>query len=102
MMCLPPAKEIYTGEITGTTQAVRLDSLPVSYVKFKAQSGNSTNVYIGAISTLTVADGVSDTTTGFELDAGQETDWIPVANLNQLYVIANSVGDDLTYFAILS
>lgn len=73
--------------------------VPCVMVKFKATTGNSGNVYIGGVD-VTKPDGLTDTTSGFELDAGVETDWIPVSNLNKIYRICDNAGDDLVYIAL--
>jgi len=69
-------------------------------VKFKAERANAGNVYIG-VNGVTIPDGATDETTGFELDAGEETDWIPVDNLNKFWAICDNNGDDLVYMALL-
>jgi hypothetical protein len=50
---------------------------------------------------VTVANGSTDTTTGWELDSGQETEWLQVDNLNVFYRICNNAGDDLVYMAMI-
>jgi hypothetical protein len=91
--------QIVSGEISGSTSAKQLPDIDCELVNIKAQRANSGNVYIGA-STVTVIDGTEDTTSGFELDAGEETGWIAIPNLNLLYLIGNNAGDDLTYLAL--
>jgi hypothetical protein len=94
-------KTIVTGEVGGSLNAKRLPNIACSKVNIKAQSGNATNVYLGSSSSVTVASGGSvNTTTGFELDAGQETGWIEIDNLNKLWMICNAGGDDITYIAL--
>lgn len=60
-------------------------------VKVKANLGNTDNVYVGKAGVLT--------TTGYELDAGEETPWIPVADLSDVALIggAASQGVSLIY-----
>ena len=84
------------GERAGSATAVVLPTLSCRLVCIKAQSGNAGNVYLGNSSAVTVAGGDTDTTTGIELDAGQEI-WLEISNLNQLYMICNNAGDDITY-----
>jgi hypothetical protein len=94
--------EIATGEIAGSATAAQLPSVVAKQVNFKAARSNAGNVYIGTASGLTVADGTTDITTGFELDAGEETGWIfvPGENLNSFYRICDNAGDDLSYMVI--
>ena len=68
-------------------------------VKIKARSDNSGSVFLGG-STVTVPDNVTDITTGLELDAGDETGWMPVDNLNKFWAVCNNNGDDLTYLIL--
>ena len=66
---------------------------------FKAVKGNAGNVYIG-IAGVTVVDGTTDTTSGFELGAGETTGWIPASNLNLFYRICDNAGDDVVYMVL--
>lgn len=89
-----------SGELQGSTSALQLPNIPCKLVKFKARDDNAGNVYIG-ISGVTKPDGTTDTTTGFQLDAGDDSGWIPVDNLNRLYRICDNAGDDLTYLVMV-
>lgn len=88
-----------SGEVQGGTTAFQLPSVSCSYVNIKAATGNSGNVYLGGAG-VTVPDGSTDTTSGFVLDAGQETGWLPIENLDNLYAICDNNGDDLTYMIL--
>ena len=92
-------KSIKTGEIAGSATAAVMPTVSCAMVMFKAVIGNTGNVYIG-IAGVTKVDGTTDTTTGWELDAGESTPWIPVDNLNRLYRICDGAGDDLVYMAV--
>jgi hypothetical protein len=48
---------------------------------------------------VTVPNGTTDATTGFELDAGDDTGFLYASNLNEFYRISDNAGDDLTYLA---
>jgi hypothetical protein len=89
-----------TGELAGTTTIEQMPDITCRMVMFKAHADNVGNVYIGA-STVTVADGITDTTTGFQMDAGDSSPWLLVPNMNKLYRICDNAGDDLTYMALL-
>lgn len=90
---------IVTGEIQGGTTAAQLPDVPCSRVKFRALASNSGNIYIGG-SGVTIPDGTTDATSGFELDAGQDTGWLDIANLNLLYSISDNNGDDMVYIVL--
>ena len=87
------------GELQGSATALQMPSVACKMVKFKARNDNAGNVYIGG-SGVTKPDGTTDTTTGIELDAGEETGWLTVSNLNVFYRICDNAGDDLTYLAL--
>lgn len=90
-----------TGELAGSASAAQMPDVDCSFVNFKAAYDNAGNVYIGK-SGVTKADGSTDTTTGLQLDAGQETGWLPTGgNLNTFYRICDNAGDDLTYVTLL-
>jgi len=92
---------IKTGEIAGSLSIEQLPDIPCVMVKIKAKAGNSGKVYIGG-SSVTVVDGTTDTTTGYQLAASADTDWLYVGNLNQLYAICDTGGDGLVYIALMS
>ena len=89
------------GELQGVASATQMPSVTGQLVRFKALSGNAGNVYIGR-STVTKIDGTTDVTSGLELDAGDDTGWIPIPgkNMNAFYRICDNVGDDLTYMVL--
>lgn len=91
---------IVSGELAGSVTAVQMPDLETELINFKAVSSNVGNVYIGGAG-VTKVDGTTDTTTGFELGAGEETGYIPVTNANILYRICDNAGDDLTYIGVL-
>ncbi len=95
-----PNEDIASGELAGSATALVMPSIAVHLVNFKAAASNAGNVYIGS-SGVTVVDGTTDTTSGFELGAGEETGFIPVSNMNKFYRICDNAGDDLTYLAII-
>jgi hypothetical protein len=76
-----------------------MPDVPCRMVKFKARNDNAGNVYIGD-STVTVPTGSTNTTTGQELDAAEDTGWLLIDNLNKFYRICDNAGDDLTYQAL--
>lgn len=88
-----------TGELQGSASALQMPNVKCYMVRFKAESSNAGGVYIGG-SGVTVADGTTDVTTGFALEPGDDTGWIPVDNLNRFYRICDNAGDDLTYMAL--
>lgn len=90
---------VATGEIQGGTTAFQLPDVPATLVRFKALAGNSGNIYLGGAD-ITVSDGVTDTTSGFELAPGDDSGWWPISNLNVLYGICSNNGDDLTYLVL--
>lgn len=87
-----------TGELAGALSATQMPDIDCKMVNFKAVASNAGKVYIGAAG-VTKVDGTTDTTTGWELDAGEETGWLPAHNLNQFYRITDNAGDDLVYMA---
>ena len=87
---------VATGERAGATSATQLPDITAKCVNIKAVANNSGHVYVG-FAGVTVVDGTTDTTSGWELDAKEETAGIPVGNLDELYIICDNAGDDLVY-----
>lgn len=87
------------GELAGSAVALQMPNVACKLVKFKARQDNAGFVYIGGAG-VTRPDGTTDVTTGLELDASEETGWLPVDNLNRLYRICDNASDDLTYLAL--
>lgn len=90
---------VYMGEHAGSTSVVRLPSRTCKMVMFVAPNSNTGDVYIGG-SGVTVAAGTTTTTAGYELQAGAQTPWIPVRNMNLFYMICDGAGDDLLWMAV--
>jgi hypothetical protein len=95
-----------TGELAGSTSAAQMPSVSGSLVRFKARDDNAGNVYIG-YSGVTKPNGSTDTTTGFPLDAGDDTGWLPLPsavgagnNMNAFYYITDNAGDDIIYWVL--
>ena len=92
-------KEGVSGERAGSATAVQLPDVPSQLVWISALAGNAGDVYLG-FSGVTVADGTTDTTSGFELNPGDKIGPLPIHNLNQLYIICDNAGDDITYLVL--
>jgi len=90
---------IKTGEIAGSLSILQLPDVPCSMVKIKAKGANTGRVYIGG-SAVSVPNGNTSITAGWELAAGVDSDWIYIDNLNKLYSICNTGGDGLVYMAL--
>lgn len=89
------SKSPSTGEINVTGTATQLPDVPCQYGLIKAAAANTGIIYIGG-SGVTIANGSTDTTSGYPLSAG-ESMTVPVSNLNVLYDIASTAGDGLSY-----
>jgi len=90
---------IRCGEVSGSATAKQLPDIDAKLVNIKASIDNAGNVYLGGAG-VTIADGNTDATTGLVLDAGQETGWMSLPNLNLLYIICDNAGDDITYLVL--
>lgn len=88
-----------TGELAGSAAALQMPSVPCALARFKAAYDNVGRVYVGTAG-VTKAAGTTTTTAGFQLSAGEDTGWLPVANLNAFYRICDNAGDDLTYVVL--
>ena len=95
-----PLLPVATGERQGSASAVQLPSVAGSLVNVKAVRSNAGNVYVGFASSVTAVNGTTDTTSGWELDAGEETGWLPLDNLDKLWVIMDNAGDDICYMVL--
>lgn len=93
-------KGVKSGVVQGGTTAAQMPDVPCSKVNIKALTGNSTNVYIGGAG-VTVPGTETNATGGFTLDAGQDTGWIEIDNLNKLWMITDANGDDVSYLALV-
>ena len=95
----PGMLEGASGEEDGSATAVQLPNVPCQLAWIKAVRSNAGNVYIGYAG-VTKVDGTTDTTTGFELDAGEVLGPLTIDNLNRLFLISDNAGDDITYFVL--
>ena len=99
MLPMIALETIASGEVQGGTTAVQMPDIPCAFIKIKALSTNATNVYIGSSADMTLPNGVTDETTGYELDAGDALDWIPISNLNKLWMRTDANADGVSYIA---
>ena len=90
---------VTSGEVQGGTTALQLPDIPCAWVNIKALTDNATNVYLGGAD-VTVPGALTNATSGFVLDAGQETGWMPIDNLNHFWRICDVNGDDLVYMVL--
>ena len=92
-----------TGEFTpGTTaNGTAFPTRAARLVRFKGRAANTGKVYVGVYGVnVTKADSTTDTTTGFELAAGDDTGWIPCNNLSQFKGIGDNATDSVTYMVL--
>lgn len=94
-----PISVVATGERAGSATAAVLPTVAGSMFWIKAVASNAGNVYLG-MAGVTVVDGTTDVTSGFELAPGDMIGPLPVENLNKFYIICNNAGDDITYLAM--
>lgn len=90
------------GEVAVTNSAAALPSRDGAWVKLKALMSNVGKIYVGG-SGVTVPDDSTDTTTGWELSPGEETDWLPCNeySMDKIYAIAvEASGDSLVYLLL--
>lgn len=88
-----------SAEITGSTSAKRLPESHAKFVILKARVTNAGMIYVGG-PYVSVPDGTEDWSTGYELEPGAATPWIPVSNLNDLWMICDNATDNLTALVI--
>jgi hypothetical protein len=91
---------VKSGELAGSAVAAQLPDISCQMVMFKALGSNAGDVYLGGAG-VTVPDGTTDVTSGWELAAGEETGWLFVDNLSKFYRICDNAGDDLVYLAFI-
>lgn len=90
---------VYSGEVSGSAAIKQLPDVDCRMVMFSAPITNANPIWLGG-STVTLADGTTDITSGFELVAGASTPLIPVVNVNKFYVRCTTATDDILYFAV--
>lgn len=91
---------VTTGEFAPGVAAAVFPTVSARLVRLKARAGNTGKVCIGDDASVTLADGTTDTTSGLELSAGEDTGWLPIQNLNKLYGIGTGATDSVTYMVL--
>ena len=94
-----PYGKVTSGERAGSATAVALPSVEARLIWISAVSSNAGDVYIGGAA-VTVPQGTTDTTAGYELNPGDKIGPLPLSNLNLLYIICDNAGDDITYLVL--
>lgn len=77
----------------GTANAIATTNVQCSWVVIQAQNSNTGNVMIGT-SAVDITDGSE--TSGIELAAGESVT-LPVSNLSEIYIDADTSADGVTY-----
>lgn len=90
---------VKTGEVAGSVTAAQFPDVVGHLACIKARSANTGKVYLGKAG-VTKSDGTTDTTTGWELEAGEATPWLPIDNLNRLYRICDNATDAVFYMVL--
>ena len=91
---------VKTGEVSGDEDDPKqLPDISCRMVMFVAPNTNSGDVYLGT-STVTVVDGTTDITSGYELKASAQTPWLPASNLNRFWIKCDNDEDDILYMAL--
>lgn len=89
-----------SGEIAGATSATQMPSIECAgAVCLQAAKSNVGNVYIGGAG-VTKPNGVTDQTTGIELEPGEVLQFMPCSNLNIFFYICDIAGDDILYMLL--
>jgi len=86
-----------TGELAVGTSEVQGPDIKCVMVMLKADPSNSGVVYYSPDTGVTVPDGSDDVTTGFPLSANEDSGWLSIGNLDELYFIASASGQRLIY-----
>ena len=94
-----PLNKVSCGEVAGSTTAKQLPDVACNMLRIQAAADNAGNVYLGGAG-VTIPDGTADATSGIVLDAGVDTGWMSIDNLNKFYIICTNAGDDIVYLAI--
>ena len=94
-----PDLGLRTGELAGSITPKNFPNIDVEAVKVKAVISNAGNVYVGrgGVRAVTATDRED---VGYELPAGDETPWLFISNLDELFIIGDNAGDDVTYIAL--
>lgn len=89
--------ELLVGTAAGGTAAA---SAACKLVRFKARSGNAGTVFMGGGTAVTVADNVTDVTTGYPMVAGDDTGWMPASNVSLFTFISSGTANAVIYLAM--
>ena len=88
-----------SGERQGSGSAIQLPNVESNLIWISAIASNVGDVYLGAAG-VTVVNGTTDITSGYELNPGDKIGPIPIENLNKLYIICDNAGDDISYLVL--
>lgn len=103
---VPSRQETYATITTGEKApdagpvASQFPTVAAKLVRIKARSANTGKVVIGSANTVILPNGVTGTVEGLELSAGDDTGWIPVANLNVFWINGTAATDSVTYMVL--
>ena len=90
---------VTSGERQGSASAAQLPAVESNLIWISAMASNVGDVYLG-VAGVTVVNGTTDITSGYELNPGDKIGPIPIDNLNKLYIICDNAGDDISYLVL--
>ena len=93
---IAPFDEFQNGVFAVGTAVVKLPNIKATMIRIKALSTNADSIYIADKSnsaTLTTAN-------GYELEPGDDTGWMPIANLDRIELISGTAAQSIRYICI--
>lgn len=90
---------LMTGEFAGGIAIAQLPHVPCTMAKVKAEYDNAGRVYIGGPG-VAKRSGITNPAAGWELSAGEESPWMLIHDLAEVYRICDNAGDDLIWMVV--
>jgi hypothetical protein len=97
MSVMQPVRFVANGELAVGVSQVQGPDIRCKMVYVKANNDNAGYVNIGFVTGVPVTNEGTDTTTGIELAAGQDSPLMIVGNLSELFFIATQASQGITY-----
>lgn len=88
------------GVFVPTASATQMPTVSAHLVYITAIKANTGTIYLGRSSAVTTTVNANNTTTGLELQAGQQVGPLPISNLNEIWAIGTVATDAITYMVL--
>ncbi len=93
---IAPFDAFQNGVLAVGTSIVKLPNIQATMIRIKALSTNADSIYIADKGNSAVLSAAN----GYELEPGDDTGWMPLANLDRVELISGTAAQSIRYICL--